>query len=171
MSFFKKLFGGTDKKPAIDRPDINVLLASGDTDKLIIELDTYINKICDYGDSLEKLNQLQKTFYFNQQLEREINNGGFDQYFVNSSGSFAHEAVLSLIQIGANKTADILQLAIDEFPDSIVPKEELERREIMEKFEEKVEQVWNQLDEKFLAYEDNLYELNLLFIKQNVSSF
>ena len=41
----------------------------------------------------------------------------------------------------------------------------------MEKFEEKVEQVWNQLDEKFLAYEDNLYELNLLFIKQNVSSF
>ncbi len=171
MSFFKKTFGGTDKKPAIEKPDIDGLLMSGDTDKLIIELDTYINKICDYGAFLEKLNQPQKIFYFNQQLEREINNGGFDQYFVNSSGGFAHETVLSLIEIGANKTADILQLAIDEFPDSIVSKEELERREIMENFEEKTGQVWNQLDEKFLAYEDNLYELNLLFIKQNLIYF
>jgi hypothetical protein len=171
MSFFKKLFGNSKTTPAEIKPDIDSLLASNDTDKLIIDLHTYITKICDYGDSLEKLTEPQKTFYFNQQLETEINNGGFSQYFLNSSGSFAHQAIISLKQINAIKTADILQLAIDEFPNSFVSKDELERREIMEKIEDKAEEAWELLDEKFLTYEDNLYELNLQFIQQNRSFF
>ncbi len=171
MSFFKKLFGNNKESQANIQPDVDGLLASNDTDNLIIELDTYINKICDYGDSLEKLTEPQKTFCLNQQLEKEINSGGFSQYFFNSSGSFAHQTIISLRQINAISTADTLQLAIDEFPDSTVPKNELERREIMEKIEDKAEKIWEQLDKKFLAYEDNLYELNLSFIKQNRSYF
>ena len=170
MSFFKKLFGDKDKNGADKKPDIDNLLLN-DTDKLILELDTYLCELSSYGDTLEKLSQPQKTFYFNQYLEKEINNGGFNQYFYNSSGNFAHQTINSLRQINATKTADILQLAIDQFPNSTVPKDRSERQNILEKIEEKADEVWEQLDKRFLAYEDNLYDLNIEFIKLNRSSF
>lgn len=120
---------------------------------------------------MEKLTEPQKTFYFNQYLEKEINNGGFNQYFYNSSGDFAHQTIISLRQINANKTADILQLAIDQFPNSTVPKEHSVRQEILEKIEVEANETWEQLDKRFLEYEDNLYDLNIEFIKQKRSSF
>ena len=170
MSFFKKLFGDNKKNEADKKPDIDNLLLS-DTDKLIMDLDTYLCELSSYGDELEKLTEPQKTFYFNQYLEKEINNGGFSQYFYNSSGDFAHQTIISLRQINANRTSDILLLAIEQFPNSIVPKDRAERQEILEKIEEKAEEVWEQLDKRFFEYEDNLYDLNIDFIKQNRSSF
>ena len=170
MSFFKKLFGDNKKNGEDNKPDIDNLLLN-DTDKLIMDLDTYLCELSSYGDELEKLTEPEKTFYYNQYLEKEINNGGFNQYFYNSSGDFAHQTLISLRQINAIKTADIFQLAIDLFPNSIVPKERSERQEILETIEEKADEVWEQLDKRFLEYEDNLYDLNIEFIKQNRSSF
>ena len=163
MATIKK--NGADNKPDID----NLLL--NDTDKLIMDLDTYLCELSSYGNELEKLTEPEKTFYYNQYLEKEINNGGFNQYFYNSSGDFAHQTLISLRQINAIKTADILQLAIDQFPNSIVAKDRSERQEILETIEEKADEVWEQLDKRFLEYEDNLYDLNIEFIKQNRSSF
>jgi hypothetical protein len=117
------------------------------------------------------LTEPQKNFYFNQNLEREINNGGFNQFFYNSSGDFAHETLTSLRTIGANKTADILQQAIDQFPDSTVPKDRAKRQEILEQIENTADEVWEQLDQAFYKYEDNLYNLNIEYIKQNRNSF
>lgn len=113
MGFFKKIFGdkGGSKKLSID-----ALLASDDLDDSIIQLGSYINELCAHGDKLENLSGPQQIFYFNQNLEMEINNGGFNQYFFNSYGDFAHETVLSLKAINANKMAGILQLAINQFP-------------------------------------------------------
>ena len=170
MSFFKKLFGDKNQNEVDKKPDIDNLLLI-DTDKLIMNLDTYLCELSSYGEKLEKLTQPQKIFYFNQYLEKEINNGGFNQYFYNSSGNFAHQTVISLRQINAIKTSDILQLAIDQFPNSIVPKDRSERQEILENIEEKADKVWEQLDKRFFEYEDNLYNLNIDFIKQNRSSF
>ncbi len=170
MSFFKKLFGDNRKNATDKHPDIDSLLVNN-TDRLILDLDTYLCELSSYGDELEKLTEPQKTFYFNQYLEKEINNGGFNQYFYNSSGDFAHQTIISLREINAIKTADILQLAIDQFPNSIVPKDRSERQEILEKIEEKANEVWEQLDKRFLEYEDNLYDLNIEFIKQHRSLF
>jgi Domain of unknown function (DUF4375) len=170
MSFLKKLFGDNKQNDTDIKPDIDNLLLN-DTDKLILDLDTYLCELSSYGDKLEKLTAAQKTFYFNQYLEKEINNGGFNQYFYNSSGDFSHQTIISLRQINAIKTAEILQLAIDQFPNSIVPKDRSERQEILEQIEEKADEVWEQLENSFLEYEDNLYDLNIEFIKQNRSSF
>ena len=92
------------------------LLASKDINGSIIELDNFIGKVCNYGDEMDNLTESQKQFYLNQNLEREVNNGGFNQYFWNSSGDFAHETIASLNLIGASHTAKILQQAIDQFP-------------------------------------------------------
>lgn len=50
------------------------------------------------------------------QLEVEINNGGFDQYFYNSPGGDAHIALEALTLIGAHHTAAILKDAMARFP-------------------------------------------------------
>lgn len=171
MIFFKKLFGSNNKNQDDNKPDIDILLSSPDTNKAIIEIDNYICKLRLSADTLEGLTEQQKAFYLNQNLEREINNGGFNQYFSNSSGDFSHETLTSLRTIGANKTADILQKAINQFPNSKVPKDRAERQNILEQVEEKAEDVWEQLDQLFYKYEDNLNDLNIEYIKQNRSSF
>jgi hypothetical protein len=54
----------------------------------------------------------QKVFSALWEVESEVNNGGFSQYFVNSSAESAHFVVDALRMIGAPKTADICQRAI-----------------------------------------------------------
>ena len=146
--------------------NLDELLKSEDTDRSIIELDDFINELCDYGDDFSKLTDHQKLFYLNQNLEREINNGGFNQFFCNSSGDNTHETILSLKAIGAGKTADILQKTIDQFPNKTVPKDRDERTEIVEKIEELADRVWNDLDKMFYEYEENLNDLNIEYVKK-----
>src|SRR5687767_5733267 len=124
--------------------NLEELLNSDDTNTSIIDLDNFIGELCNYGDDMEVLTEPQKNFYLNQNLEREINNGGFNQYFINSSGDFAHETVKSLKLISANHTADILQKAIDQFPYKKVPKDRDERIETVEEIEETANEVWEE---------------------------
>ena len=151
--------------------NLETLLSSADSNESIIELDNFIAELCSYGDALNKLTEPQKHFFYNQCLEREINNGGLNQYFINSSGGFAHQTVQSLITIGANKTADILQKAIDQFPNKKVPKDRDERIELVEQIEETANDVWEELDGKFFEYEDDLNMLNLNFVRQHKTDF
>src|SRR5690554_5542065 len=129
---------------------LNELLILEDLNDAIIELDNFICELCDYGES----------------LDREINNGGFNQYFINSSGDNSHETILSLKSIGADKTATILQKAIEQFPDKAVPKDRDERIEVVEQIEEIADEIWSELDEKFYEYEDDLNSLNIEYIKK-----
>jgi hypothetical protein len=46
-------------------------------------------------------------------LEREVNNGGYSQFFTNSSGEYAPIIVDSLLCIGCPETAKITKQAID----------------------------------------------------------
>lgn len=151
--------------------NLEMLLSSNDKNSSIIELDDFISELCSYGDEMDKLTEPQKYFYYNQVLEREINNGGFNQYFINSSGDFAHETLLSLRAIGANTTADILQTAIDQFPDKKVPADRDERIIIVESIEEIANQVWEELDQKYFEYQDDLNSLNLKYVLQHKTDF
>jgi hypothetical protein len=174
LSIIKKLFGGSDKSDQNSenkKIDLEKLLSSVDINGSIIELDNYIGDFCSYGDEMDKLTEQQKQFYYNQCLEREINNGGFNQYFLNSSGDFAHKTVQSLQTIGANKTAVILQKAIDQFPNSNVPEERTKRQEILEQIQETADVVWEDLDQKFFSYEDDLNTLNIEFVRKNKDKF
>jgi len=174
MNIFKKIFGGSDnsdKKSSDKEIDIKRLLSALDKNNSIIEIDNFICKLCVWGDELDKLTEPQKNFYYNQELEREVSNGGFNLYFNNSSGEFAHETILSLKLIGAGKTANILQNAIDQFPDKLVPKDKAERQEILAKMQEMAKEVWDKLDQKFYAYEDDLNSLNIEYIRQNKNKF
>jgi len=147
--------------------DLETLLNSEDINGSIIELDDFI---CGLSPDVE-LSAPQKVFYYNQNLEREINNGGFSQFFGNSSGDNAHETVLSLQEIGATKTAGMLQQAIDQFPEKTVPKDREERVALIEQIEDVANDVWDELDQRFYKYEDDLNTLNIEYVKKNKASF
>jgi hypothetical protein len=137
----------------------------------IIEYDNHIGELCNYGGNLEKLTEAQKIFYLNQNLEREVNNGGFHQYFYNSSGDFAGKTVDGLIKIGAVKTASILRNAIEKFPGKVVPEDNSRRIALLSQIEKGGENIWEEIDEAFLKYEEDLNALNYQFIQKNKKDF
>jgi Domain of unknown function (DUF4375) len=151
--------------------NLEKLLKAKNINATIIDLDDFIGEVCEYGDKLEELTDPQKLFYVNQNLEREVNNGGFNQFFINSSGDFAHETILSLKTIGADKTANIVQKAIDQFPKKTVPKDREKRIKIVEKIEDTANEIWEKLDNQFMEYEDDLNSLNIAYVKLNKDFF
>ena len=151
--------------------EIEKILNSDDVNGSIIELDNYICELCEYGDRLDQLTQPQKNFYFNQNLEREINNGGFNQFYFNSSGDFAHETIESLKAIGAFKTAEIVELANKQFPNNSVPKERDKRQELLEEIEDDANETWEELDQRFFEYEDDLNSINMEYVRKHQNDF
>ena len=120
---------------------------------------------------MEELTEPQKNFYFNQCWEIEVNNGGISQYFFNTSGRYAHQTVEALKLIGAKKSANILQKAIDKFPNKTVPQDDEQRQEILEQIEEKSDEIWDKLEDKFYEYPEDLNQLNINYITQNKEFF
>jgi hypothetical protein len=153
------------------KPDIKLLLASPNLNNSIIEMDDYVSALGEWGYNLPALSHPQKVFYFNQELEREVNNGGFWQYFRNTSGNFANETIKTLKDIDANKTSKILESAIELFPDKKVPADRDLRNKLIDDIEADAKEKWNELDQQFFKYEDDLNKLNIEFIKKNIKHF
>ena len=140
-------------------------------DMIVMEIDTYLNEKSKYGEKIEKLNSSQRTFLFVENLEREINNGGFNQFYFNSSGDFSQETLNALLEIGAEKTVKIVENANSEFDNGNVPKDRIERQNKLELIEEKAEENWEKCDTEFYEYQDDLTELLIAFILKNKADF
>ena len=151
------------------KPNVQALIDSGDATTAVIELDNYISQLCEYGEQLGKLTAPQKVFYLNQNLEREGNNGGFHQFFFNSSGDHADETVRALEAIGASKTAGLLREAIEKFPNGEVQEDQDKRQVLM--IDTMPNDIFGELDERFFAYEDPLTDLNFNWIRDNAEEF
>ncbi len=92
------------------------------------------------------------------ELEAEINNGGFDQFFFNSSGDNTLRITQALKLIGASHTAEILEKAASKFPEGLVPTDRDMRQEILEVISPDSDAFKNE-DEQFFEYVDNLIEM------------
>ncbi len=165
----------SDSTPSvIAKKDINEIWKIENKEEFVIEMDSYIAEKCENGDYIEILNEDQRVFYITQSLEMEVNNGGFSQYFFNSYGNFGNELVASFEKIGAMKTAEICKKAISIFPNK-VPTDWGTRQEFLtpddEKEEERIEELFNECDDAFYEYEDDLVELNYQFIINHKESF
>jgi hypothetical protein len=49
-----------------------------------------------------------KITYLVSILDRQVSNGGFDQYFANGYGQFSAETISALLKINAGETAEVL---------------------------------------------------------------
>ena len=68
----------------------------------------------DLADEYEKVSTFSKSrqaIFVTWRLEAEVNNGGFNQYYYNSSGQYADKTEEALKLLGANKFADLVKRA------------------------------------------------------------
>lgn len=60
------------------------------------------------GSNFDQLDEADKILVTIWGLEGDVNNGGFDQYYFNSSGDLAFHAPVALRRIGAHQMAKII---------------------------------------------------------------
>ena len=138
---------------------------------MLIALNGWLCRKSNYGENIEKLSDVEKAFYFVFQLEGEVNNGGYSQFFFNSSGDFANETPAALREIGAGKMAEICERALAVFGGA-VPKNRDEREAMLDNaITEKIDEILSQCDTEFYAYPDDLLELNYQYVMSNRTQF
>ncbi|MBP3322019.1 MAG: DMP19 family protein [Clostridia bacterium] len=134
----------------------------------VVNMCETVCKKCEYGNDIEQLNEHERIFYVTQILEQEVNNGGFSQFFYNSSGGLSNELVDAFTKIGAFKTAEICKKAVAVF-NGKVPTDRDEREEVLDSLD--CDDVLSACDDEFYEYEDKLEELNYAYIMDHRSSF
>ncbi|MFQ3182509.1 MAG: hypothetical protein ACI9Z4_002122 [Polaribacter sp.] len=145
------------------------LLLNDDAEK-IKRIGEIIGKKIPAKDNFSNLNEFEKTFIYIDVLEDNVTNGGFIQFFFNSSGQFAHEIFHAYLAIKAETTIDILTKAIHLFPEMPVPKDPRIRQQILMEKDSNID-LWDTLDAEFYKYEDNIIELTLNYVRENISHF
>lgn len=140
-----------------------------DINDFIIALNDYISNKCQYGDDVSVLSEPERIFFITQSLEMEINNGGFLQFFYNSSGDFSSELVYAFTTIEANKTVEICKKALAAFGREI-PNDRTKRREMLDEMEsDEIDELLESCDNAF--YEYDLDSFNYAYILKNKASF
>ena len=119
----------------------------------------------------DSLTEAERVFLCIEGIETEVNNGGFDQYFFNSSGEFAQDAPAAFGAIGADHTAGIISKACSVFPDGKPPRDWEERQLLLLDIGEEAEQLLEQLDDDFFDYKDDLSQLLVEYIRKLKDDF
>ena len=132
-------------------------------------LDIVFDENNDESIHLNRLSSEAKIVYFSWWCDAEIHNGGFDQFFFNSSGDYTQETMDALNIIGASISLSLFEKAISWFPNSRPDPDREKRWKQMEPFGESVayEKLLNELDAKFYKYEDNISNLVNEYISKN----
>ncbi|PUV25076.1 DMP19 family protein [Sphingobacterium sp. DR205] len=118
-------------------------------------------------------NKSRQAIYMIVQLEAEVNNGGYNQFYSNSSGQFAKALPEALKLVGATKFADLTERANNTF--------EKEKSKITEHQDGTVEgfsksyenNPLNKFDDEFYKLNDakNLQKIQVDYIRKNKKEF
>ena len=135
-------------------------------DKIIANINSKLGE--DFSNEkgvLPALSKERQAIYYIYLIEMEVNNGGFDQFylnkFVNHYGAYMFDKTSEAFQlVGATKFADLIRRA------------DLVYKENKENFRDK-EGLFEKLDQEFYnTYkQENLFELRTQFIRDHISAF
>ena len=106
--------------------------------------------------SLADLRPAERVVWCVSELEREVNNGGFVIFFMNSAGDLASETVDALETVGAHRVASLLREAMAVFPPPGPATNRTVREAQVEALPDTATETWNRLDEQFFRYPDDL---------------
>ena len=115
----------------------------------------------------DELSLPERVFRAIWELEGQVNNGGFDQYFFNSSGDTAFAVVDALTAIGAGRTARIAVRANGVFPGATPPRDRHQRQALLNALGPQQKALLEDLDAEFFGYPDNLAELLHDYVRRN----
>jgi len=143
------------------------LLLNDDTEK-VLRIGEIISKKISKRDVFENLNEFEKTFIYIDVFENHTTNGGFEEFFWNASGQFAHEILEAYHKIEATETAECIYNSFVAFGEIPIPKNTNERQLILSKLSP---EIWDDLNEKFYKCKDNIVALILNFVTKNIKNF
>jgi hypothetical protein len=108
----------------------------------------------------------ERVFGLIWELESEVNNGGFHQYFCNSTGRLAPDVAAALHAVGAARTAALVQQALAAAGD--VPwSDDDARKAAITGLAPAVREKLNELDQAFYAGSDDLTELLYRYVDKH----
>ncbi len=113
----------------------------------------------------------QKVFSAIWAVESEVNNGGFSQYFVNSSAESAPFVVEALETIGAPETAAICKRAIAAAFPAGLPRSVEAIRSAAGDFPDEVLEKLEPLDQEFFSYPHDLTDLLFAYVSEHPEEF
>lgn len=121
--------------------------------------------------NLTKCSRGQQAFFATWIVEGEVNNGGFNQFYFNSSGQYAEMAVEGFELFGAIKYADLMRRANKIYSENRKRLESFNDG-TLESFSESYEgNPLNDLDDEFYDLEESLTDLRIKYIRENVAEF
>ena len=135
------------------------------TDSIVVAFEEAIDqKAAKAGD--ESLSEQERVVIAVEALEREVNNGGFEQFFYNSSNEFASIVADSLRKIGVPQVAEIAEDAIDALEIEGEPSVENIERRIFQEDEQRSRKL-GECDDRYYEIAGDLSEPLFEYIKKN----
>lgn len=116
-------------------------------------------------DGVQSLTPEERVVQAIEALEREVNNGGYEQFFINSSNEHAQGIVDALEQIGCPKSAEITRRAIAAIGASNLNQESIDA--VMSEENKKREEEFNECDQLFYASAEDIATHLFAFIRSN----
>jgi len=152
-------------------PQLDEILEEPDIAHAVARIASELQTLSAFGRLYDELSPEQKTVYCTQIFETEVNNGGIEQYFLNSYGDRAEFTVRALRVIGAEKTALILESALSALDAERFPEIRSERLLAIQAASPNVSEFWETLDQEFYKYTEDLNLLNWRYIVANRDCF
>jgi hypothetical protein len=167
-----------NNKPSMQTPLTEQIIDTTSDDILLeVVYDNLFRKLSPAYDKEYEIvlswNKSRQAIYMISRLEAEVNNGGYNQFYFNSSGQFAAALPEALKLVGATKFADLTERANSTF--------EKEKSKITEDQDGSVEgfsksydnNPLNKFDEEFYKLNDveNLQKIQVDYIRKNKKDF
>jgi hypothetical protein len=113
-----------------------------------------------------------RALYVTWGVEAEVNNGGFNQYYWNSAGQFANDAVAAFEFFSAHKHAQLMQEANGLRTAEKTEIDKFKEEATIEAFSESYEvSKLGPLDDRFYKLNENLSELRIAKIRSEPALF
>ena len=151
--------------------ELSLIFSIEDASQFSGKITEYLFNKSNYGETLSNLNPSELTIYLVEELQTEVMNGGFDQYFFNSSGDHWEDAVIACEKIGAVKTADLLREAVQAFGCELPKNREQREETIDSKARDGYDEALTLLDSAFYDYSENVDTLSFQYCQRHKELF
>jgi hypothetical protein len=164
-------------RPIYKQLSVKIIDTTSDNDLLQVVFDNLSEKLHeDYKKEYETVlnwNKSQQAIYMIWSLEAEVNNGGFNQFYYNSSGQFYKHLPKLLSLIGAKRFSELIEKANTTF-EKENPKITQHQDGSLEGFSKSYDDnPLNKFDEEFyeLYKKEDLHQLQVNFIRAHRTDF
>ncbi len=119
----------------------------------------------------DSLNDAERTVFCIDQFLREMENGGFVQFFHHEAGYRAEDTLSALDNIKAKISHQLLDQVINLFPGRAVPEDEDARIDEFDRIESEHADDIAGLDDRFYDSGENLVGMTLRYVQRNLREF